>query len=137
MNEKIIIKVGREYVDLDALHNFLSEQSYWSQGIAKERVETAINNSLCFSVFYENAMIGFARVLTDFVTLGYLADVYILPEYRGRGYSKQLMEFIVNYPDLQSLRRFALRTRDAHGLYEQFGWKEITEVEKWMERTGS
>src|ERR1700761_6551422 len=100
-------------LDLGAIHNFLA-QSYWSPGIPRSVVERAIANSLCFAIFHENEQIGFARVVTDKATFAYLADVYVLPEHRGKGLSKRLMERVMGHPDLQGLRRILLATRDAH-----------------------
>jgi len=118
--------------DVDAVHAYLT-RSYWSPGIPIEVVERAIQNSLCFGLFEGAEQIGFARVITDRATYGYLADVYVLEEYRGRGLSKWLMECICAHPDLQGLRRFALATRDAHGLYKQFGFAELDDPSKHME----
>lgn len=101
--------------------------------IPKERVLTAIKNSLCFGVYESEKQIGFARVITDFSTIAYLGDIYIIKDYRSRGLSKWLMETIMNYPALQGLRRWILLTADAHGLYRKFGWKGIAEPSKWME----
>lgn len=117
----------------DVIHRFLTT-SYWAEGISKDRVLTRINNSLCFGVYYNNQQIGFARLITDFDSFAYLADVFILPEHRGKGLSKQLMEFILSYPELPKLRRWLLATRDAHGLYKQYGFTSLAIPERWMER---
>ena len=93
----------------------------------------AFDNSLCFGLFHHDKQIGFARVVTDYATMAYLADVFILPAYRGLGLSKWLMETIMTHSDLQGLRRWILLTLDAHGLYRQFGWKDIAIPERWME----
>jgi GNAT superfamily N-acetyltransferase len=113
-------------MDIEVIHQYLSE-SYWAAGIPKEVVERSIANSLCFGIFYNEVQIGFARVVTDKATFAYLADVFILPEHRGKGLSKWMMEVIHAHPDVQGLRRWVLGTRDAHGLYEQFGWTVFTE----------
>lgn len=110
-------------LDVNVIHQFLSEESYWAEEIPKSIVEKAIANSLCFGLFYKDAQIGFARLVTDKATFAYLADVFVLKEYRGRGLSKWLMHAIQTHPELQNLRRWLLTTKDAHGLYEQFGWK--------------
>ena len=121
-------------MDLDAVHAFLSG-SYWAQGIPRALVAKAISGSLCFGVFNEQdeAQVGFARVVTDRATFAYLCDVYVLEEHRGRGLAAWLMEAIVSHPDLQCLRRFVLATRDAHGLYEKFGFVPLARPEIFME----
>ncbi len=119
-------------MDVDAIHAYLT-RSYWSKGVPREIVERAIQNSLCFGVFDGPKQIGFARVITDRATYGYLADVYILEEYRGKGLAVRLMEEIRAHPDLQGLRRFALATRDAHGLYRKFGFTELNDPSIHME----
>jgi GNAT superfamily N-acetyltransferase len=123
--------------DLDAIHGYLNT-SYWAAGIPLETLERAIRNSLCFGLFVagSNAVaeqIGFARVITDRATYGYLADVYVLDAYRGRGLATWLIECIRGHPDLQGLRRFGLATRDAHGLYRKFGFAELSDPTKHME----
>ena len=100
-----------------------------------EQTETAIKNSLPFGVYKSENLIGFARVVTDYATFAYLGDVFILEEFRGRGLSKWLMETILAHPDLQGFRRWILATRDAHALYEKFGFTALKVPERWMERT--
>jgi GNAT superfamily N-acetyltransferase len=119
-------------LDLAAIHAFLSE-AYWSPGIPRAVVERAIANSLCFGVLHEGHQVGFARVVTDRATFAYLADVYVLPEHRGNGLARRLMEAIAAHPDLQGLRRFLLATRDAHGLYARFGFRPLAHPERIME----
>lgn len=101
--------------------------------IPKDRVLVSIENSLCFGVYTGSRQIGFARIISDFSTIAYLGDVFIVKDYRGMGLSKWLMETIMNHPDLQGLRRWILLTGDAHQLYRQFGWKEIADPSLWME----
>jgi GNAT superfamily N-acetyltransferase len=120
----IEISAERERIDVDAAHAFLT-RSYWSPGVSRELVARAIAGSLPFGIFDGNKQIGFARVITDRTTFAYLADVYILEDYRGRGLSKRLMDAILAHPDLQGLRRFMLVTRDAHELYEKFGFEKV------------
>jgi GNAT superfamily N-acetyltransferase len=122
----------KQRLDIEAIHAFLA-QSYWSPGIPRAIVERAIANSLCFAVFLENKQIGFGRVVTDKATFAYLADVYILPEHRGKGLSKRLVEQVLQHPDLQGLRRMMLATLDAHGLYRKFGFKPLAAPERIME----
>lgn len=118
--------------DVDAIHAALS-QMYWSIGVPREIVERAMANSLCFGVLCDGAQVAFARVITDRATFAYLADVYVLEEHRGRGLSKRMMEAIVAHPELQGLRRWLLATRDAHGLYEQFGFTPLSAPDRIME----
>ncbi|MBR0752432.1 GNAT family N-acetyltransferase [Bradyrhizobium jicamae] len=120
-------------LDVAVIHKFLSEESYWSRGIPRSTVERAIENSLCFGVYHHTAQIGFARVVTDRSTFALLADVFILEAYRGKGLSKELMRRVVEHEDLQGLRRFLLLTSDAHGLYGQFGFKELGSPARFME----
>jgi GNAT superfamily N-acetyltransferase len=127
------ISTDRNRLDIEAIHDFLSNHSYWCKDIPFDIVKRSINNSLNFGLFHVNKQVGFARVISDFSTIAYLGDVYVLPEYRGRGLSKWLMEQVIAHPDLQGLRRWILLTSDAHGLYEKFGWKEIAKPEVYME----
>lgn len=129
-----IISTDRNRLQIEAVHRFLSEESYWAHNRTKEQTETAIKNSLPFGVYSGENQIGFARVVTDYATFAYIGDVYILEEYRGLGLSKWLMETIVNHPELQGLRRWILATRDAHTLYEKFGFHGLVHPERWMEK---
>ncbi len=119
-------------LDADVIHGFL-QGSYWSPGVPRAIVERAIRESLCFGVYRGGEQIGFARVVTDKATFAYLADVFILDSHRGQGLSKRLMRFIAGHPDLQGLRRFILATKDAHGLYEQFGFAALNNPSIYME----
>lgn len=119
-------------LDVSAIHRFLSEDSYWSPGISRELVERAIVHSLCFGVYLDGQQIGFARVVTDRTRFGYLADVFILPDYRGRGYGKRLVETILAEPELQTVSRLLLFTRDAHTLYGPFGFERPANPERMM-----
>ncbi len=119
-------------LDIAAIYAYLV-QSYWSAGIPQSSVERAIENSLCFGVYYEHAQIGFARVVTDKATFAYLCDVYILDAHRGIGLSKWLLATIQSHADLQGLRRFMLGTKDAHGLYSQFGFAPLGNPARMME----
>ena len=120
-------------LDVAVIHNFLAEDSYWSRGISRSTVERAIENSLSFGVYHRAAQVGFARVITDRSTFALLADVFILQAHRGKGLSKELMRRVVEHEDLQGLRRFLLLTSDAHGLYSQFGFKELGNPARFME----
>ena len=127
------ISTDKSKLDLKAVHHFLATQSYWCLNIPFEKVATAAANSLCFGLYCKDQQIGYARIITDYATVAYLGDVYVLPEFRGRGLSKWLLQTIMSYPELQGLRRWILATRDAHGLYQQFGWQPFANPEKWME----
>ena len=125
-NNGYVITTDKQKMDVEAIHHYLTN-SYWAAGIPKSVVEKSIANSLCFAILYNGAQVGFARLVTDMATFAYLADVYILEEHRGKGLSKWMMETIQSQPGLQGFRRWLLATRDAHGLYKQFGWTELTE----------
>lgn len=112
-------------LDVNVIHQYLSQESYWAKGIPKYIVEKSIANSLCFGLFSENELIGFARLITDKATFAYLADVFVLNAYRGKGLGKWLLQSIQSHPELQNLRRWLLTTKDAHGLYEQLGWIRV------------
>lgn len=117
--------------DVGMIHAFLSS-SYWAQGIPRDVVEKCIRHSLCFGAFHDGKQVGFARVVTDYVALAYLADVFVLPEHRKRGISKQLISAIMNHAELKQVRRFLLATKDAHGLYAQFGFKPLASPQDYM-----
>ena len=119
-------------LDVVTVHAYLT-QSYWSPGVPRTVVERAIEGSLCFGVFHHGKQVGFARAVTDKATFAYLADVFILEPHRGKGLSKRLMEFVFAHPDLQGLRRLMLATKDAHGLYKQFGFTELSNPARFME----
>ena len=119
-------------LDLDVIHGFLTA-SYWSPGISRALVERAVRNSVCFGVYEEGRQVGFARVITDQATFAYLADVFILEAHRGKGLAKALMSAIVADPRLQGLRRWVLATRDAHKLYERYGFTPLARPQRFME----
>jgi GNAT superfamily N-acetyltransferase len=112
-------------LDLAVIHQYLSKESYWAQNIPVEIVQRSIENSFCFGLYYKDQQVGFGRLITDKATFAYLADVFILSEHRGKGLSKWMINFIQQHPDLQQLRRWMLVTKDAQGLYEQFGWTPL------------
>ena len=122
-----MISTDPALLNVDVIHGYLSNQSYWAQNVPKEIVQKSITNSLCFGLYFKGKQVGFARLVTDKATFAYLADVFILKEYQGKGLSKWLMEIIQSHPELQGLRRWMLGTIDAHGLYEQFGWTVLDE----------
>ena len=128
------ISTNNEQLDLAIIHNFISNQSYWGRGRRADTVQRALDHSLNFGVFENKQQIGFARVVTDFATFAWVADVFIIEEHRGKGLAKWLMESILSHPELQGFRRWVLATRDAHELYRRFGFKELKRPERWMER---
>ncbi|HXB01350.1 MAG TPA: GNAT family N-acetyltransferase [Opitutaceae bacterium] len=122
-------------LDVTAIHAFLVS-SYWAQGIPLETVERSLKNSLCFGAYTEACeQVGLARVISDFATFAWLADVYVLDAHRGHGLSKALMRAVVSHPRLQGLRRFQLVTRDAHNLYAQFGFTPLAHPARQMEKS--
>ena len=121
-------------LDLGVIHRFVSEESYWGQGRPIEVVRRSVENSVPFGVYRGGEMVGFARVVTDRATFAWVADVFVVTAHRGRGLSKWLMETILAHPDLQGFRRWVLATKDAQGLYWQFGFRELKRPERWMER---
>ncbi|HZW93590.1 MAG TPA: GNAT family N-acetyltransferase [Candidatus Eremiobacteraceae bacterium] len=128
-----IISTNRERLNLNVIHGFLTN-CYWAKGISLEVVERSIEHSLCFGIYEANgAQVGFARVVSDFATVAYLGDVFVLESHRGRGLSKWLMECVMTHPALQNLRRWILLTRDAHGLYSRSGFTPVKSPERYME----
>src|SRR5258706_6282898 len=133
--EEFDISTDRTRLDLDVIQEFLSDESYWEKSRTPEQTKTATENSICFGLYHGDRQVGFARVVSDRVTFAYLGDVFVLEEFRGQGLSKWLIETIIAHPDLQGLRRWVLATRDAHGLYEQFGFGPLVYPDRWMELT--
>lgn len=132
-NQIIKIKNGFQNMDIKAIHQFLSTESYWAKGIPLETVSAALKNSFCIGLFEDGKQIGFARLITDYATFGYLADVYILKEYRGNGLSKMMMKYIMELDFVKGLRRTLLATLDAHSLYRQFGFQSPENPGRLME----
>ncbi|WP_077922459.1 GNAT family N-acetyltransferase [Spirosoma sp. 209] len=128
------ISTDKSRLNVPLIREFLSQQSYWAKNIPLDIVERSIANSLCFGVYQHGQQVGFARVITDQATFAYLSDVFILPEHRGKGLSKWLVQTISDWPELQGLRRWMLATRDAHSLYEQFGFRAIDNPDFFMQR---
>jgi GNAT superfamily N-acetyltransferase len=131
--DEFTISTDKSRLQIGIIQKFLSEDSYWAQNRTLEQTTTAIENSLCFGLYTEGQQIGFARVVSDFATFAYIGDVFVLSEFRGRGLSKWLMEAMIGHPQLQGLRRWVLATKDAHGLYSQFGFHGLKFPERWME----
>jgi GNAT superfamily N-acetyltransferase len=134
-----LISTDRSRLNIPLIHDYLSHSAYWAFGRKLEVVQRSIDNSLCFGLYQTNIeskdqQIGFARVVTDYATFAWLADVFILEEQRGQGLSKWLIEVIVSHPQLQGLRRWMLATKDAHELYRRFGFADLQDPARWMER---
>lgn len=132
-NGEFVISTDNNLLDLGVIHGFL-DKSYWASGRSAEVIQRTIDNSLPFGIYKEGRQIGFARVITDYGTFAWIADVFVLEEFRGRGLSKWLMEVILSHPDLQGFRRWVLATKDAHELYRRYGFTELSRPERWMER---
>ena len=131
-SQEIVVTTDPSRLDLDVIHGYLT-RSYWARGISRDLVARAMAHSLCFGAFAGDRQVGFARVVTDRATFAYLCDVFVLESHQGRGVGKQLMAAIMAHPDLQGLRRLALFTRDAHGLYRQYGFRETRFFDRFME----
>lgn len=128
------INTDRKKLDIAMIHEFLDQRSYWATGRSRETIERSIRNSVSFGIYKGTAQVGFARVITDYATFAWVADVFILEEERGKGLSKWLMEVMIAHPKLQKFRRWVLATKDAHELYRRFGFTELKKPERWMER---
>lgn len=128
------ISADKAELDVDLVYQFLSERSTWAIGIPRDVVERAIANSLCFGAYVDGRQVGFARVVTDGATFGYLADVFVVEAERGKGHSKKLVEAVLAHPDLRGLRRFMLATADAHQLYARYGFTPPARPASLMER---
>jgi GNAT superfamily N-acetyltransferase len=131
-NGKFTVSTDPTLIDLDVVHGFLAG-CYWAKGIPREVVARSIENSLCFGLYAQSKQIGFARVISDFATYAYVADVFVLDSFRGRGLGKWLMECILAHPHLQGLRRWSLVTRDAQGLYSKLGFEPLKKPQNYME----
>lgn len=139
MNDSAFVKKGfhistdKSLLDFEMIFKYLDKESYWAGGVPENTLRRAIENSLCFGIYFRNEQAGFARVITDKATFAYICDVFVLTEYRRIGLSKWLVQTILKHNDLQGLRRWSLATADAQGLYTQFGFKQINKPERWME----
>ncbi|MGA9509418.1 MAG: GNAT family N-acetyltransferase [Candidatus Sulfotelmatobacter sp.] len=130
---EFIISTSRARLSVDVIHGFLTN-CYWAKGVPRQVVERSIQHALCFGIYDgEGAQVGFARVISDFATIAYIGDVFVLETHRGRGLGKWLMQCIMQHPALQNLRRWILTTRDAHALYSQVGFTPVKSPEKYME----
>ena len=130
---EIIIKTGKGNMDVKMIHRFLNEDSYWAKGISYELVDQSLTHSFCTGAFVNGGQVGFGRVITDYCTFGWFADFFVLPAYRGKGISKKILAHILEQPWSARLRRKMLNTSDAHGLYRQFQFKELTNPSNLLE----
>lgn len=133
MEKTIQISTDKTKLEIDLIHKYLSKDSYWAMGRDIEIVKSSIDNSLCFGVYIDDKQIGFGRVVTDYAVFAWILDVFILEDYRGKGYGKKLMNAIMTHEKLQNLQRWGLGTDDAHGLYEQFGFRPLSKPQNMME----
>jgi GNAT superfamily N-acetyltransferase len=131
--DTFLISTDPKLLDMTTVHDFLS-RAYWAKGRPQERTEEAFANSLVFGIYVGSRLIGMARVVTDHSIVAYLCDVFIHEDYRGHGLGKWLMESMLEHPGLKHVRRWLLATDDAHGLYQQFGFEQLADPEKWMQR---
>jgi len=118
----ILVSTDLQKLQIETIHDYLSNQSYWAEGRSIETVKKSIKNSLCFGVYENDQQIGFARVVTDYAVFGWIMDLFILPSHQGKGLGKILMERIMNTPELEEIKKWGLMTKDAHRLYEQYGF---------------
>ena len=136
--ESFVISTDPALLDVDFIHDYLYNQSYWAQGRSREMVVKSIENSLCFGVYADTQQVGFSRVVTDYVTFAWLCDVFIIQAYKGLGLGKWLVECVVAHPELQSAKNILLATKDAHELYRRYGgFDSLSKPEKWMWRSGA
>lgn len=133
LKHKFYISTDKSKLDIKMIHNFLYT-SYWAANIPLAIVEKAVKNSLCFGLYEDSQQVGFARVITDYATSALLKDVFILEPYRGQGLGKWFVQYILEYPELQEVQRWLLGTKDAHGLYRKYGFKNLAEPERIMLR---
>jgi GNAT superfamily N-acetyltransferase len=127
------VSTDKSRLDIDLIHEFLSQESYWAKNIPRALLELSIANSICFGAYEGSQQVGFARVVTDYAVFAYVGDVFVLPAHRGRGVSKMIMQAIRDHAGLQVLRRWHLLTRDAHDLYRQFGFRDLDNPARHME----
>jgi GNAT superfamily N-acetyltransferase len=131
----MVVSTDKTRLDLNLIHEYLSNASYWARGRPQSVVQKSIENSLCFGLYESSRQMGFARVVTDYATFAWMCDVFVLESYRGRGLGKWLVECVVGHPELKGLRLFILATRDAHELYRRYGgFESVEEPKRWMTR---
>ena len=133
IKDGFLISTDKSKLDIPLIHNYLSNESYWAKGISLETVKRSIENSVCFGIYLGSEQVGFARVVTDKATYGYLGDVFVMKGHRDKGLSKHLMEFVLKHPELQGFRRWMLLTRNAQELYSKFGFQKFHAPDRCME----
>lgn len=131
--EGYTITTDKSKMQVAAIHKWLSEESYWVKGIPFDKVQEGFNNSFCIGVLKDNEQVGYARLITDYATIAYLADVYILDEHRGKGLSKKMLDTLLNINWVKDLRKILLGTLDAHSLYTRYGFETLAQPDRWME----
>lgn len=131
--DKFKISTDKTLLNFEAVHHYLSKESYWAKNISETKIRTACANSLCFGLYEDKKQVGLARLITDYATFAYLCDVYVLPEYQRNGLGKWLMNCVMAHPDLQTLRRWILATKDAQGLYQYSGFEPLKNPDRHME----
>jgi len=131
---EFVISTDPVRLDVDVIHNYLANESYWAQGRTKELIQRSIKNSLVFGIYEGNQQVGFCRVVSDYATFAWLCDVFVLEPFRGLGLSKWMIEVVTSHPELQGLRRWMLGTRDAQELYRRYGFTELDKGTRWMHR---
>lgn len=131
--EGYLYSTDKAKLNIELIHNYLTNDSYWANGVSLDIVKRSIENSVCFGIYLNNEQVGFARVVTDKATFGYLGDVFVLDVHRGKGLSKNLMAFMLKHPELQGFRRWMLLTRDAQELYKKFGFIQFHAPDRCME----
>lgn len=134
VKDAFTISTSKEKLQVAVIHDYLANQSYWAANIPLQIVEQTIQHSLCFGLYHNETQIGYARLITDYCTFAYLADVFLLPAYRGQGLAKWMMEIMIEHPNLQGLRRWLLATRDAHELYRKIGFEPLDKPQNIMQR---
>lgn len=130
---EFVCSTEKDLLKIHVIHDYLSNRSYWAKGRTLEEVNRSIEYSTCFGVYKGNDMVGFTRVVSDFTIYAYILDVFVLEEHRGLGLGKFLMNCVMNHSELKRIKRWMLGTDDAHGLYRQYGFTSLKEVEKHME----
>jgi GNAT superfamily N-acetyltransferase len=131
------ISTNKDWLDLNTIHAFLRDRSYWARGVPRAMLERSVQHSLCFGVYHHTAQVGFGRIITDYATFAYLSDVFIVEEYRGQGLGKWLVCCMLAHPEIYGIRYWTLKTADAHSLYQQAGFTALPEPEQHMERIHS
>jgi ribosomal protein S18 acetylase RimI-like enzyme len=133
-NQDYSVSADKAKLDLEVIHDFLSNHAYWAIGRSKETIRRSIQNSFCIGIYdKQGCQVAFARMVTDYAVFGYIMDVFVLPEHRKKGLGKMLMDFLIRYEEFRDLKRIVLGTQDAQGLYEQFGFKALEKPDNWME----